>query len=62
MKKISQRLSYDPARQAPFVAPKGLIVFDDAPNWPGPTRLVSELPRWYVQVAISPNQWIVQKI
>jgi predicted O-methyltransferase YrrM len=47
---------------APFVAPKGLIVFDDVPSWPGPTRLVSELPRWYVQVAISPNQWIVQKL
>lgn len=47
---------------APKVKVGGFIVFDDVPSWPGPTRLVSELPRWYKQVAVSPNNWIVQKL
>ncbi|GAA4707280.1 class I SAM-dependent methyltransferase [Brevibacillus fulvus] len=47
---------------SPYVKTGGYIVFDDVPSWPGPTRLVTELPRWYRQVAISPNQWIVKKV
>lgn len=47
---------------APFVAPGGFIVFDDVPSWPGPTRLITELPRWYQYVAASPNQWWVRKV
>jgi predicted O-methyltransferase YrrM len=46
---------------APFVAPGGMIAFDDVPGWPGPTRVVSELPRWYQYAAASPNQWWVRK-
>lgn len=46
---------------SPLVMNGGFIVFDDVPSWPGPTRLVTELPRWYQQVAVSPNKWIVQK-
>ena len=47
---------------APFVAPGGYIVFDDVPSWPGPTQLITELPRWYVYAATSPNQWYVRKL
>lgn len=46
---------------SPYVAPGGFIFFDDVPSWPGPSRLVSELPAWYQFVGASPNQWIVQK-
>lgn len=46
---------------APFVAPRGIVVFDDVPTWPGPTRLVTELPRWFRFFASSPNQWVVVK-
>ena len=46
---------------APFVAPGGYIVFDDVPRWPVPTRLVTELPRWYSYAATAPNQLYVRK-
>ena len=46
---------------SPFVVPGGYIVFDDVPSFPGPTRLVTELPRWYSYFAASPNQWWVRK-
>ncbi|WP_020375385.1 class I SAM-dependent methyltransferase [Sulfobacillus thermosulfidooxidans] len=44
-----------------YVKEGGLIVFDDVPNWPGPTRLISELPSWWKHVGYSDNQWIVIK-
>ncbi len=47
---------------SPFVSKDGFIVFDDVPSWPGPTKLISQLPNWYEQVAVSPNNWIVQKV
>lgn len=47
---------------APFVAPGGYIVFDDVPSFPGPMRLITELPRWYVYVGAPPNQWYVRKM
>lgn len=58
--------SYDDVRRdfelwSPFVAPGGFIVFDDVPGWPGPTRLVSQLPGWFHHVGVSQNQWIVQR-
>jgi MMP 1-O-methyltransferase len=46
---------------APFVAPGGFIVFDDVPNWRGPSQLISELPRWFEFNNTSPNQWCVRK-
>jgi predicted O-methyltransferase YrrM len=46
---------------SPFVAAGGIVVFDDVPSWPGPTRLVTELPRWFRYFATSPNQWVVVK-
>jgi predicted O-methyltransferase YrrM len=46
---------------SPHVVPGGFIVFDDVPSFPGPSRLVTELPRWYSYVAASPNQWWVRK-
>lgn len=49
-------------RWSPFVVDGGLIVFDDVPSWEGPTRLVSELPRWYRLVETSPNQVTYTKL
>jgi len=46
---------------SPMVADEGFIVFDDVPAWPGPTKLITQLPHWYEQVAVSQGQWIVQK-
>jgi predicted O-methyltransferase YrrM len=46
---------------SPLVADGGLIVFDDVPTWPGPTKLVTQLPHWYEQVGVSKGQWIVCK-
>jgi len=46
---------------SPFVEPGGIVVFDDVPSWPGPSRLISELPKWYHFLGASPNQWAVQK-
>ncbi|WP_269531130.1 class I SAM-dependent methyltransferase [Chitinimonas sp. BJYL2] len=45
-----------------YVKDGGFIVFDDVPSWPGPTRLVSELPSYYMHVMAPPNQWVVRKI
>lgn len=47
---------------APHVADGGFVVFDDVPGWPGPTRLVSELPHWYRQAGAAPNVWVVKKV
>lgn len=47
---------------SPMVKVGGFIVFDDVPGWPGPTKVVSELPGWYRQVNMSHNQCIVQKL
>lgn len=46
---------------SPLVMPGGYIVFDDVPHWPGPTRVVAELPPSYEFVAKSENQWVVKK-
>lgn len=46
---------------APFVVRGGLVVFDDVGSWSGPTRLVTELPRWYRFYAASPNQFVFVK-
>ncbi len=46
---------------APHVAPRGVVVFDDVPAWVGPSRLVSELPRWFEFAGTAPNQWYVRK-
>ena len=46
---------------APFVVRGGLVVFDDVGSWSGPTRLVTELPRWYRFYASSPNQFVFIK-
>jgi hypothetical protein len=35
---------------SPFVAVNGFVTFDDVPGWPGPTRLVGELPGWHRMV------------
>ncbi len=47
---------------APHMADGGFIVFDDVPSWFGPTRVVTELPRWYEFVVAPPNQWWVRKV
>jgi predicted O-methyltransferase YrrM len=46
---------------SPFVTEGGFIVFDDVPSLIGPSRLISELPRWYSVWGMSPNNWIVIK-
>jgi predicted O-methyltransferase YrrM len=46
---------------SPFVVRGGLVVFDDVPTWPGPTRLVTELPRWYRFYAATANQCVFIK-
>ena len=47
---------------APHVATGGYIVFDDVPSFVGPTRLVTELPRWFQFQALAPNQICVRKL
>jgi predicted O-methyltransferase YrrM len=47
---------------APHVARGGMIVFDDVPSLPGPTKLITELPHWYQYVVAAPNQWWVRKM
>ena len=44
-----------------YVVSGGLIIFDDVPTWHGPTRVVSELPRWYPLEGVIPNKWVVRK-
>jgi predicted O-methyltransferase YrrM len=46
---------------SPFVVDGGYIVFDDVPSWLGPTRVVSELPRWYRASVVTPNKLTFQK-
>ena len=63
---------YDSVREdfefwSPFVMKGGIIVFDDVPDWPGPSRLITELPRWFQYLPISgvnigeTNKWVVIK-
>ena len=41
----------------------GIIVFDDVPAKPGPTRLVSELPKQFAPInEVSNNKFIVKKV
>jgi predicted O-methyltransferase YrrM len=47
---------------APNVVDGGVIVFDDVPTWPGPTRLITELPSWYRWVKATPNHGIFVKL
>ncbi len=47
---------------SPFVVPGGFIVFDDVPSWPGPTRLITELPRWFAHFGATPNQWVFRRV
>lgn len=47
---------------SPFVMKGGFIVFDDVPAWPGPTRLVNELPSQYRFRHAAWNNYIVQKM
>ena len=46
---------------SPLVCGGGFVVFDDVPAWPGPTRVVSELPRWFRMFGTCCGHWIVQK-
>ena len=52
---------------SPFVMKGGIIVFDDVPSWPGPNRLITELPKWFQYLSISgvnigeTNKWVVIK-
>jgi predicted O-methyltransferase YrrM len=47
---------------SPFVTTGGYIIFDDVPSWPGPTKLVNELPKGYKQIDIKGNHAIYKKI
>lgn len=47
---------------SPYLAPGGLIAFHDVHSWPGPTRVVSELPGWFRHLRTSHTTWIGQKI
>lgn len=46
---------------SPMVARGGLIAFHDVPGWPGPTRVVSELPGWVKPVGAVDNLWVGRK-
>ncbi len=47
---------------SPFVAPDGYIVFDDVPDWHGPTRLITELPKWYRFLSARHNLMAFQRV
>ena len=47
---------------SPLITTGGYIIFDDVPSWPGPTKLVNELPKFYRQLELRGNQVIFQKI
>lgn len=47
---------------SPFVAPGGYIVFDDVPDWQGPTRLITELPKWFRFLNAKHNLMAFQRI
>ncbi|MED4298256.1 class I SAM-dependent methyltransferase [Priestia megaterium] len=46
---------------SPFVTTGGYIIFDDVPSWPGPTKLVNELPKWYKKIDTKGNHAIFIK-
>lgn len=43
---------------SPHVVRGGFVVFDDVPSFTGPTRLVTELPRWFRLYATPLNQFV----
>lgn len=47
---------------SPRVKAGGYIVFHDVDTWPGPTRLVEELPRWIKKIEQADSCWIGQKM
>ncbi|HWI51129.1 MAG TPA: class I SAM-dependent methyltransferase [Symbiobacteriaceae bacterium] len=47
---------------SPLVSPGGFILFHDVRTWPGPTRLVGELPAWYRHAGDVHSIWIAEKI
>ena len=47
---------------SPLVIDGGVVVFDDVPSFPGPTRLTTELPTWYRWAKSTPNQIIFVKM
>jgi predicted O-methyltransferase YrrM len=47
---------------SPYVEDGGVIVFDDVPTWKGPSRVASELPRWFQFAGALDNVWVVQKV
>jgi predicted O-methyltransferase YrrM len=46
---------------SPMVATGGYIAFHDVDTWQGPTKLVSELPKWYVKVKTK-GLWVCRKV
>lgn len=46
---------------SPMVATGGYIAFHDVNTWQGPTKLVSELPKWYVKVKTK-GLWVCRKV
>lgn len=46
---------------SPMVAVGGYIAFHDVDTWPGPTQLVSELPKWFVKVETD-GLWVCRKV
>ncbi|TMV53014.1 class I SAM-dependent methyltransferase [Paenibacillus mesophilus] len=46
---------------SPMVAVGGYIAFHDVDTWPGPTRLVAELPKWFVKVETE-GLWVCRKV
>ncbi|WP_158606534.1 class I SAM-dependent methyltransferase [Paenibacillus ginsengarvi] len=46
---------------SPMVATGGYIAFHDVNTWQGPTKLVSELPKWYVKVRTK-GLWVCRKV
>ena len=57
-----EQVLHDFESWSPMVAKNGFIVFDDVPAWPGPTKVVFEMPRWYKQVGTTPNNVAFQKM
>lgn len=43
---------------SPHVVRGGFVVFDDVPSFFGPTRLTTELPRWFRLYATMRNQYV----
>jgi predicted O-methyltransferase YrrM len=58
--------SYEAVRKdfeywSPHVEAGGYIVFDDVMVWWGPSRLITELPKWYSPVGVCASNWVVVK-